>query len=231
MLYDHAEFIFSNPENKYEVTSNHFLSNVVGLHVLAAAFTDIGEGARWDAWCRQALETEIDVQVHEEGADFESSVPYHRLVTELFMASARLARQQGRPLSAHYEDKLVRMVEFSLATARPDGLMPVIGDCDDGRFHIFTYVEGWNPQDARHLLAPAAVLLNRPEWRRSPDHAARGRHYGGERPGAGTGSGCRDAAAGRQLFPEIGMRWRGAVGTISPSPTARWERAVWQPQT
>ena len=51
-LYDHAEFIFSNLENKYEVTSNHFLSNVVGLHVLAAAFTDIGEGTRWDAWCR-----------------------------------------------------------------------------------------------------------------------------------------------------------------------------------
>jgi ubiquinone/menaquinone biosynthesis C-methylase UbiE len=224
-LYDHAEFIFSNLENKYEVTSNHFLSNVVGLHVLAAAFADIGEGARWDAWCRQALETEFDVQVHEEGADFESSVPYHRLVTELFMASARLARHQGRPLSAHYEDKLARMVEFSLATARPDGLMPVIGDCDDGRFHIFTYVEGWKPQDARHLLAPAAALLNRPEWAAlaGPRGTWEGVWWGYD-PALVPEADTAELPPVAQLFPEVGIAvarrgghylavTNGAVGT------------------
>ena len=160
-LYDHADFIFANLENTYEVTSNHFLSNVVGLHVLAAEFSDFGAGAGWDRWCREALETEINVQVHDEGTDFESSVPYHRLVTELFMASARLARLQGRPLSAAFEAKLGRMVDFLLAVARPDGLTPVIGDADDGRFHIFSHLGGWDPRDARHLLAPAALILDR----------------------------------------------------------------------
>jgi ubiquinone/menaquinone biosynthesis C-methylase UbiE len=154
-LFDHSVFIFGNLENEYEVTSNHYLSNVVGLHVLAAEFIDLGAGREWDHWSREALETEIRVQVHEEGTDFESSVPYHRLVTELFLASARLARHQGRSLSGDYEAKLARMVEFVLAVMRPDGRMPVIGDADDGR---------WDYQDARHLFAPAAVLLRRPEW-------------------------------------------------------------------
>src|SRR5690606_6751970 len=37
-LYAHGEFVFANFENTYEVTSNHYLSNVVGLHFLAAEF-------------------------------------------------------------------------------------------------------------------------------------------------------------------------------------------------
>jgi len=163
-LFDHATFIFGNLENHYEVTSNHYLSNVVGLHVLAAEFIDLGAGREWDGWCRETLETEIKVQVHEEGTDFESAVPYHRLVTELLMAAARLARHQGRPLSRDYEAKLARMVEFVLAVTRPDGRMPVIGDADDGRFHIMSHLGGWDRQDGRHLFAPAALLLGRPEW-------------------------------------------------------------------
>ncbi len=162
-LYDHAVFIFTNLENKYEVTSNHYLSNLVGLQVLASEFSDLAAGAEWNRWSRQALETEMTVQVHDEGTDFESSVPYHRLVTELFMASARLARLQQQPLSAAFESKLARMADFSLAVARPDGRMPVIGDADDGRFHIFSHFGGWDRQDARHLLAPAALLFGRRE--------------------------------------------------------------------
>jgi ubiquinone/menaquinone biosynthesis C-methylase UbiE len=205
-LYDHGEFIFSNLENKYEVTSNHFLSNVVGLHVLAAELGDLDQGKAWDAWCRQALETEIDVQIHPEGADFESSVPYHRLVTELFMASARLARHQGRPLSRNYEDKLARMVAFSLATARPDGLMPVIGDADDGRFHIFTYVEGWIRQDARHLLGPAAALLGRQDWMHhaGPDRAWETAWWGYD-PAAAADAESMPPPPLAKLFPDIGI--------------------------
>jgi hypothetical protein len=160
-LYDHALFIFGNLENHYEVTSNHYLSNVVGLHLLASEFSDLEAGANWDEFCRQAIETEIDVQVHEEGTDFESSVPYHRLVTELFMASARLAQFQGRPFPEKFRAKLARMPDFLAAIARPDGRMPVIGDADDGRLHIFSHFGDWDRQDGRHLMAPAALTLGR----------------------------------------------------------------------
>jgi hypothetical protein len=163
-LFDHGRFIYRNLENVYEVTSNHFLSNVIGLHILAAEFAGLPQAKVWDDFCRASLETEIEVQVHEEGADFESSVPYHRLVTELFLASARLAHLQGRPLSARYREKLARMIEFLIAVQRPDGLMPVIGDADDGRLHIMTDAGTWNRQDARHIYAPASLVLDRPEW-------------------------------------------------------------------
>lgn len=163
-LFEHGQFIRANLENTYEVTSNHFLSNVIGLHFLAGEFAGLPAAAAWDEFARKALETEIDVQVLEDGADFESAIPYHRLVTELFMGSARLATLQNKPLSPHYHDMLAKMADVIAGVMRPDGLMPVIGDADDGRLHIFSDQGSWNRQDARHLLGPAALLLNRPDW-------------------------------------------------------------------
>ena len=163
-LFDHGVFIFENLEDKYEVTSNHFLSNVVGLYYLAEVFRDLPSGRRWEAFCRESLEREIEVQVLDDGADFESSLPYHRLVTESFLGGARLAQASGRPLSDSYLQRLHKMVDFLTGVLRPDGLMPLIGDADDGRLHIFTDYGRWQPQDARHLLTPAALLLGEPSW-------------------------------------------------------------------
>jgi len=97
-LYDHGLFIRANLENTYEVTSNHYLSNIVGLLFLGAVFADLPRGAEWSAFARAEIERETEVQVLSDGADYESSIPYHRLVTELLLGSARLADNQGAPM-------------------------------------------------------------------------------------------------------------------------------------
>lgn len=163
-LYEHGVFIYANLENKYEVTSNHFLSNVVGLYFLASVFSELEQGRAWNEFCRESLEREIAVQVLDDGADYESSVPYHRLVVEMFLGAARLADWRREPLSQAYRAKLAKMVDFLAGVLRPDGLMPQIGDADDGRLHILSGYGGWKPQDARHLFAPAALTLAEPRW-------------------------------------------------------------------
>ena len=162
-LHRHALFIRGNLEDKYEVTSNHFLANVVGLYYAARALGPSPEAAEWTRYCREALEREMTVQVLPDGADFESSVPYHRLVTELFMGGARVAASAGEPLSAAYLSRLRDMVAFHLDVLRPDGRMPVIGDADDGRLHVLTDYGSWRPQDGLHLLGAAAAVLDAPE--------------------------------------------------------------------
>jgi hypothetical protein len=163
-LFDHGVFITRHLENAYEVTSNHFLSNVVGLFYVAAAFEDLPLGASWDAQCRGWLTRELDVQVLADGTDYESSVPYHRLVTELFLGAARLAEHRGAPFAAVLLERIGTMVEFLASAIRPDGLMPQVGDADDGRLHVFTEYGTWNPQDASHLFGPAACMFNRGDW-------------------------------------------------------------------
>ncbi len=163
-LFDHGHFIERNLENKYEVTSNHFLSNVVGLFFLSVLFEGLPSAARWRESCRGWLEQEMRIQVLDDGADYESSVPYHRLVAELFMSAARLADAGGAPLSADYRRRLRGMIEFLHATLRPDGRLPQVGDADDGRVHILSDYGDWDPQDARHLLAPAAAMFGESTW-------------------------------------------------------------------
>ena len=163
-LFDVGVFIEGNLENKYEVTSNHFLSNVVGLYGVGLVFRDLAAGQRWLKQGREWLEREMRVQVLEDGADYESSIPYHRLVAELFLGGARVAELEGEPLSTAYLASLRRMVEFLIAVQRPDGLMPQVGDADDGRLHIFTDYGTWQPQDGRHLAGPSAFVLGEPSW-------------------------------------------------------------------
>jgi heparinase II/III-like protein len=163
-LFDHGTFIENNLENTYEVTSNHFLSNIAGLQFVAAVFAELPSGARWRARCREWLEQEMRTQVLDDGADYESSIPYHRLVTELFLSAARLAEFRREPLSGAFLDRLRAMCGYLAATLRPDGLMPQVGDADDGRVHILTDYGRWLPQDGRHVLAPAALMFGCPEW-------------------------------------------------------------------
>jgi len=163
-LFAHGAFVENNLENKYEVTSNHFASNVVGLFFLSAMFAGLPSGTRWRTLSRQWLEEEMQKQVLDDGADYESSIPYHRLMLEFFLGSARLAALTGEPLSAPFLKRLQQMVTFFAATTRPDGHMPVVGDADDGRLHILNRLGGAEPQDGRHVFAPAALMFHRPDW-------------------------------------------------------------------
>lgn len=163
-LFDHGAFIERHLENHYEVTSNHFLSNVVGLFYVAAVFRDLPCGKQWNRQCREWLVQEMDRQVLADGADYESSVPYHRLVTELFLGAARVADASGEPLPGALLDRLEVMIDVLAAVLRPDGLMPQVGDADDGRLHILSGYGTWKPQDPRHLFGPAASMFQRAEW-------------------------------------------------------------------
>ena len=163
-LFDHGVFIRNNLENTYEVTSNHFLSNLLGLQFAGAVFQGLEQGEEWTTFARASIEHEMDVQVLPDGADYESSIPYHRLVTELFLGAARQAEHRGEPLSAPYRSRLHAMAAYLAAVTRPDGLMPQVGDADDGRLHIFEGYGTTTPQDARHLLGPAAAMFDEPGW-------------------------------------------------------------------
>src|SRR5262249_6693469 len=137
---------------------NHFLSNVAGLFFVVAIFHDLPLGVTWDRQCREWLTHEMDVQVLADGADYESSVPYHRLVTELFLGAERLAPYRESPLPPAFPTRVRSMVEFLAAVIRPDGLMPQLGDADDGRLHVLSEYGAWNPQNASHLFAAATSV-------------------------------------------------------------------------
>ena len=130
----HGRFIRSHLETAGPRT-NHYLSDVVGLIVVAGLFARGPEGKAWGEWAIDELAVEMKTQVRGDGCDHEASVPYHRLVTELFICGTQAGdslRSDAFPDSHH--ERLDRMLDFTAAYTRPDGLAPQIGDNDDGRF-------------------------------------------------------------------------------------------------
>jgi hypothetical protein len=130
----HGRFIRSHLEWA-PTRGNHYLSDVVGLLVVAALFSASTEGRAWTEWATHEILAELNHQVREDGCDHEASIPYHRLVTELFICGLHAAEALtpgGVPSRAW--ERVAGMLRFTAAYTRPDGLAPQMGDADDGRF-------------------------------------------------------------------------------------------------
>ena len=140
----------------------------------------------------------------QDGANYESSIPYHRLVTELFLGAARLAEWIQDPFSADFLSILRRMVDYHYSALRPDGKMPIVGDCDDGRLHILSDYGDWDPQDGLHLLGPAGFLFSESSWMSGSGSIAQWEAFwwGYSEP-AGIPNGKLDGSVA--LFPDAGV--------------------------
>jgi hypothetical protein len=116
-----------------DVNGNHCTADAAGL-VVAGLFFGRGRNAvRWlnSGW--ELLCQELPRQVLPDGADFEGSLAYHRLVLELFLLPALYRQKCGLAVPAAYQERLIAMARFTRAYCRDDGTIPLIGDADDAR--------------------------------------------------------------------------------------------------
>lgn len=131
-LFLHVEFTDRHIERS-DVNGNHYTADAAAL-VVGGLFFGEGRGPkRWQAEGWRILCDEMPRQVFADGVDFEASVPYHRLVAELFLWPAMHRTAQGLSVESAYVERLCAMARFSRAYSRPDGSVPLWGDADDAR--------------------------------------------------------------------------------------------------
>jgi len=162
----HAQFILYYLEQSIGdggsiANGNHYLANIVGLLHLGLMCPELKMAQTWRCIGLRALVEEMDRQVHPDGFDYEASIPYHRLVLELFLAGALICRVNGVALPQPFWNRLERMFEAILCVTRPDGKVPQVGDADDGRLYILSDYGHWDRRDCRYLLSIGAVLFQR----------------------------------------------------------------------
>lgn len=133
LLQQHGHYIRRNLEFSYIATSNHYLSDVVGLLWLGLLLPELRDAESWRDFGLDQTLREMDKQVLGDGADFESSTGYHRFVTELFLYSLMLCRANNVEIEKKYWSKLHQMLVYIRAYLRPDGFAPLIGDTDSGQ--------------------------------------------------------------------------------------------------
>lgn len=168
-LLAHGRHVIRNLERSGETTSNHYLSDLVGLVYLGLMCPQFREAGKWREVGLRELWRELRKQVYADGVDFEGSITYHRLVTELFLSAILLGRLHGVAVPADVMARLEKMLEFVMHYTRPDGTAPLFGDCDNGRLHRLkvwgTPEREWT--DHRYLLAIGAVLFQRDDFGRA----------------------------------------------------------------
>jgi hypothetical protein len=163
-LADHGRHIERNLERTPGFAGNHYLADLAGLAYLGLLFPELPRAAHWRDLALRELEREIRRQVLPDGADFEASIPYHRLATELLLFPYLLFRASGIEPSAAYTERLAGMIDFAFHYMTADGHAPPIGDGDDGRLHVLAPLA---IDDHRYLAAVGAALFGRSEWRQS----------------------------------------------------------------
>lgn len=134
-LLEHGRHIMHNLEYSESLTSNHYLSNLVGLIYMGFLLPEFKEAKKWREFGLKELESEMFKQVYPDGINFEASTNYHRLATELFLSATILAQLHGKQFSDEYIERLERMVDVLGSLIKPDGTTPIIGDQDNGRLH------------------------------------------------------------------------------------------------
>ncbi|HET8654105.1 MAG TPA: alginate lyase family protein [Longimicrobiaceae bacterium] len=165
-LYSTGLFVERHLEWHPVYRGNHFVSNGVGLVYLGTLFRGASAGERWLGTGARIVGDELLRQVHEDGASFEASLAYHRLVTEFFACAGELLRANlpGSWSDAH-EERLRAMYRFIAAYLPESGEAPMLGDADDGRLHALS---------ARGLREPRRHALGLPEgrWPEAPASGA-----------------------------------------------------------
>lgn len=151
LLYLHALYIEYHPEKAGGFASNHYTANIAGLYFIAVCCPFFPASARWRVFARAELEFEIGRQTFEDGFNFESSIPYHRLVLEMFLYSSFLADAVDEPFSRHYADTLQKMLAAAVYVLKPNGELPQVGDNDSGRFLYLNYAHSLDSLNGEYL--------------------------------------------------------------------------------
>lgn len=153
-LYQHGWFIFNNLERTIPYSNNHLFSDLAGLAYLGLLFKEKKRGKQWLDYAVSSLYEEIRCQILPSGVHFERSVSYHRLMTEMVLASVYTLKRGGIAIPADIEYRAGSMLSYISSYSKPNHLSPLVEDNDDGRFLPFVRRD-FRQHD--YLLNPTSV--------------------------------------------------------------------------
>ena len=136
-LYQHGFFIYNNLERTIPYSNNHYISDVIGLLYLGKLFHNTRRGRRWFSYAKKAYYKEVMIQVLPSGVNYEKSVSYHRLMTELLVYPYYMLVRTEEQVPIEIKERLSMMIVYVLSYTKPNGKSPMIADNDNGRFLPF----------------------------------------------------------------------------------------------
>jgi hypothetical protein len=153
----HANHIENNL-SEYHSPNTHLTGEALGLFYIGLFLHGDRHASRWVQVGRRILLEQIRRHVLADGGYVERTFWYHRYTLEIYLHFYLLAKRNHIPLPGSVSEDIVRLGEFLMYAAGPDGHFPMIGDDDGGRLIHLDQSDG---KDPRGLLGTLAVLFNR----------------------------------------------------------------------
>lgn len=114
-----------------DVRGNHYAANLTALLLLGKVFKGFyKEAKQWYNYAINKTEKEFHLQFLKDGVNFEKSIPYHRLVVELFFASFLVMKRSGITLKPETLRIFKNANSVIKGVTKPNFETPIIGDND-----------------------------------------------------------------------------------------------------
>lgn len=144
----------------FSSANNHRTAEGLGLFLLGSLCPIFTESSRWRTLGRDLLEETADLQILEDGVGAEQATAYTAVVVEMLLLGHHVAKASGRPMSAHYREKLTLAGEYLRWFIDEGGNVVHIGDDDNacviGPFHPEQHYVG-------SVLNSLANIVERPD--------------------------------------------------------------------
>jgi uncharacterized heparinase superfamily protein len=160
MIAAHARFLAAFP-SLYSSANNHRVAEGLGLFLAGITVPDLDAVHGWRAAGREILETEAERQILADGVGAEQSPTYQAFIMELLALAVLLARDFAIPLDECVAERLARGAEYLFWLCDDNGMVPAIGDDDEGR--VIAQPPNREHRYVASVIAAVAGVLDRPD--------------------------------------------------------------------
>ena len=136
-ILEHLIYIRENLEISPGHANNHYLTNLTALLLSRLIFPSLPWAVESSKFAERELEREIQRQFKESGINFEGSLPYHRLSSEICLMGIALIKKSGRDVPVGIVERLQEAASFTRYYTDTCEECPIIGDNDSGIFVNF----------------------------------------------------------------------------------------------
>lgn len=165
-LYMHGKFIYTNNEKNYfNYSSNHYYTNLASLIFLGSFFSLEKEGKKWFSAGKFEFFRETELQFYSDGVNYELSTNYHRLCTEILAVTYIFLVKKNAEIPIAVRNVLYKSLFFIKCAIDKEGVLPMLGDVDDGRFLIMGKYLNWERMNCNYLLAIGHSVFNDNQFR------------------------------------------------------------------
>lgn len=139
--------------SRFSSANNHLVSEAMAEFIVASILPDEPGAAAVVSHARHMLEREAGLQILPDGVGAEQSPTYGAFTAEMLILADLVARAFGAPLAPVVGERLRAFATFVGVLSDADGIVPAIGDDDEGRVLSLSH-----PREAAYPASVARAI-------------------------------------------------------------------------